>query len=276
MIDPFYVERFQKMKFYIIKYFLFQGGAILPDPEITCTDPENMGVTLGSLNCGTADNGYLSLNPTSYLLTMVTAYDLDNQTPPLTSKTFSCTFICTDGTGQMSEASLEVKISDANDEPPTFLATMFSVNIDTTQPSGTVISVPATDHDTTSPNNLVSYSLSGSPSFDIDHNGNVLLIGDITADTTYTLTATATDGGITPLSSTATVKVIVSAVTTTSSTTTTTTTTTQSPAAPSNGIGWLDSDVNKIWFAIALLVLLCLLAGLFFLVYYCCRRKNAG
>lgn len=255
--------------------YISQSGTVLPDPAITVTDPDGTAVTL-SLNCG-ADSGYLSINSGTLLVTMVTAYNVD---PSLPSYTITCTITATDATSQTSTCSLEVEVTDANDETPTFGAGMYTINILNTQATGVISTTPvaATDADSTSPNNLITYSLTGADAanFAIDASGNILLTGDVSGVTgtqTFTFTAVATDNGTPALSDTAVVQVIVSSTATGTTTTTTTTTTSSS----GSGTGFFSSTLNIIWFAIAVALgtFVLAVAG-YFLYRLCCRSKGSG
>ena len=203
---------------------------------------------------------------------MVTAFGLDPSTP---SYTINCFITATDATSQTSTVPLTVVVTDENDKTPTFSQGMYTINILNTQGLGVIGSTPATDADSTTPNNHRTYSLSGSTKFIIDASGNIELTGDVTGDTgitTYTLTVTVTDGGASPRASTAVVQVLVSEAATV---TTTTTTTTGTVVVGSTDSGFFSSTLNIIWFTLAIVL------GTFVLVVggymlYHLRRKPAS
>ena len=241
---------------------------MLPNAGIIVTDPEGTAVTL-SLTCAT-DPGYLSIDSGTKLVTMVTAFDLDPSTP---SYTINCIITATDATSQTSTVPLAVVVTDENDKTPTFSQGMYTINILNTQGLGVIGSAPATDADSTSPNNHRTYSLSGSTKFIIDANGNIELTGDITGDTgitTYTLTATVTDGGASPLASTAVVQVLVSDAATV--TTTTTTTTAGTVVVGSTDSGFFSSALNIIWFTLAIVLGTFVLVVGGYMLYRLCRK----
>lgn len=203
---------------------------------------------------------------------MVTAYDVD---PSLSSYSINCFITASDATSQTTTTSLTVEITDANDETPTFTAGMYTINIMNTQGLGVIGSVSASDADSTSPNNLITYTLSGSTKYIIDASGNVELVGDVTADTgitPYMLTATATDGGAGPLSSTAVVQVLVSDAA--AVTTTTTTTTAATTVVGSSDSGFFSSTLNIIWFTLAIALGTFVLVTGGYLLYRLCRSKT--
>ena len=153
------------------------------------------------------------------------------------------------------------------------------IGIDSIQPLGVIMSVPATDKDSTAPNNLFDCTLcgTGSDKFKIyATNGDISLVEDLTTlagNTDYVVKVTATDKDSLPHSNNIAVNATVTKVTATTTTTTTTTTTIGGRTVTTEGGGLLDS---KIWLAITIVVLLCLLGGLAFLIYYCSTKKCAG
>ena len=251
--------------------FCFQDNTLLPDPGITVTDPEFPLATVSlTLDC-TPDSGHLSIDSTTRRVTMTTAYDLD---PSLASYTIVCTLKGEDGTGQSSTSTLEVEITDANDNAPLFSQAMYTINILNTQAFGVIGAAPATNADSTPANQLIVYTLTGATEFDIDSSGNIQLTATPTV-MTYTLTATATDGADGSLSSTAIVKVFVTDGTVT--TTTTTTTTARSAGSGSQSSGFFNSSLNIIWFAIGIaLGTFVLVAGSYLLYRLCKSKLGAG
>ena len=244
----------------------------MPDPGIVVTDPEGTAVTL-TLTCAT-DPGYLSIDSVTKLVTMVTAYDLGPTTP---SYTINCVITATDATSQTSTVPLTVLVTDANNKTPTFSQGMYTINILNTQTLGVIGTAPATDADSTSPNNHIVYTLTGSTKFTIDASGNIALTGDVTGDTgivTYTLTATATDGGTTPRAGTAVIQVLVSD--TPVATTTTTTTAAAAGTVISGDSGFFSSALNIILLclAIALGTMVLMVGG--YMLYRWCRSKPAS
>ena len=254
--------------------FVYQGGTVLPDPGITVTDPEGTAVTL-SLACAT-DPGYLSINSGTGLVTMVTPYVLG---PTVPSYTINCDLTGTDASSQTSTVPLTVTITDENNQTPTFSQGMYTINILNTQALGVIGSAPASDDDSTSPNNNIVYTLTGSTKFTIDASGNIELIGDVTGDTgivTYTMTATATDGGASPLAGTAVVQVLVSD-TAVATTTTTTTTTTSGGTVVSGDSGFFSSALNIVWLCLAIaLGTMVMMVGAYMLYHWCRNKPVAG
>ena len=215
------------------------------------------------------DSGHLFIDSVTRLVTMVTTYHLD---PFLPTYTIRCNITATDGTGQSSTSSLEVQITDANDNPPIFSSGGYTVYILNTSPLGVIGSAPATDDDSTAPNNVITYSITGSTKFNIDASGNVSLVGDVTTDTIltlYTLTVTATDGGVSPLSNTVTFQVFVSNGTTT-------TTTSATVVVGSQGTGFFSDTLNIIWFAIGIALGTFVLTAGAYLLFRLCKTKFAS
>ena len=187
--------------------------------------------------------------------------DVDDLNVP--SKIINCSFVCSDSDNQTVQGSIEVEITDANDNMPMFSQGSFDKDIDNFQPTGFLLSVSAIDNDITSPNNLVVYSLSGTglDKFAISATGVISLVDDlsaIAASTDYVLTATAEDQGTPKQTNSVVVTIRVTKVITT-----TTTTTTTSPGQVTSGSSrsgkegrWMDGTFKKIWLAIAIAVLL--------------------
>ena len=191
---------------------------------------------------------------------MSTEYELD---PDLSNHTIECNITATDATSQTTQASLACEITDANDNTPVFASGMYTVRIQNTQELGVIGSARATDDDSTSPNNHIAYTVTGSPKFDIDADGNIILIGNVTGDTSltlYTLTVTATDAGTGNLASTVTFQVFVSEAAV--------------PTVGSQPTGFLSSALNALLFAIgvSLGTLVVIVTG--YLIYrFCCKTK---
>ncbi|KAA0184920.1 hypothetical protein HAZT_HAZT009858 [Hyalella azteca] len=122
---------------------------------------------------------------------------------------------------RVGEATVIVRILDVNDNAPSFEKVQQSVRISEDAPLGTVVAkVPAFDLDenlfmsrTQNRNGLVRYSLAGrrgsSPHFGIDHTGTIRTIGlvDREAISKHSLVVHATDHGVPPRQSSATVTV---------------------------------------------------------------------
>ena len=152
-----------------------------------------------------------SINPESGVIT-VNDRGLDYETTPSYSFTVQAEEI---RTGLYSQATVQVTITDINDQIPSFTQSSYIINIPETVSNGsTILTVAAADGDTP-PNAQVTYSLSPSLSFSIDP-----LTGDITTSSTldyevqtsYQLTLVARDSGDTPLEGSASLRIIVTNV----------------------------------------------------------------
>lgn len=111
-------------KFYIL-FNISQSGTALPDASISATDPEGTAVTL-TLDCG-ADSGYLTMDAATGIVTMATSYDLE--AAGVDAYTISCVVTATDSTSQTATSTLDVNVSDGNDEPPVFTSASYSFYI---------------------------------------------------------------------------------------------------------------------------------------------------
>ncbi|XP_064002819.1 protocadherin Fat 4-like [Pogoniulus pusillus] len=106
---------------------------------------------------------------------------------------------------------VSIQVLDVNDNPPRFTKAQYSasVRVATAEEGASVISVSATDLDIGN-NSVITYSLSShSDDFHINNRtGDIILssnLDHITADTVVTLTVFATDHGVPPLTSNASV-----------------------------------------------------------------------
>ncbi|XP_053402566.1 protocadherin Fat 1-like [Mercenaria mercenaria] len=249
---------------YVITTEEVADGTTLPDVGISATDPEGTAVSL-SLNCA-----YVDIDSVSGIVTMTTNYDIE--TSATNPYTIACIVTATDATSQTSTATLDVIISDGNDNAPVFTEAIYTSYIAEGHTGyGIIENVIAADADRTSPNNVITFSMTPTTSFSIGGSGEIQNIVDLsgdTAGTTYTLTVTATDGGSPSLSSTATV--IISVLTTTTTTTTMAATTT-------SGSGLFSDTANIVLFALAVFAaaLLSVLVALF-IWRYCCRQRLIG
>ena len=98
---------------------------MLTGPTIYAVDPESTAVTY-TTSCG-ADSGHISVNPTSGVVTMVTALDLELL--GRNTYTIICTLTAADATAQTSTSTLNVVVTDANDVAPVFSTTVYSVYV---------------------------------------------------------------------------------------------------------------------------------------------------
>ena len=110
---------------FIIIVNILQSGTALTDVSIGGTDPEGTTVSV-SLNCG-ADAGYLTIDATSGIVTMATAYDLE--TVGVNTYTLTCDVIGTDAAGQSATSTLNVIVTDGNDVNPVFASSSYSFYI---------------------------------------------------------------------------------------------------------------------------------------------------
>ncbi|KAL4234961.1 hypothetical protein ACF0H5_006602 [Mactra antiquata] len=252
---------------YVITTQEVVNGTALPNVSIGATDPDNTAVTL-SLAC-TSDPGYLTIHPTTGIVTMATTYDIE--TAPTNPYTISCDVIATDATSQSATSTLKVIISDGNDNAPIFTSPSYTYYL-TKGTSGTNIvgTVTASDADKSSPNNLVSYTISPSTHFTVGAFGsvhNTVDLSGVADGTSYTLTVTATDAGTPPQS--AAVPVVISIL---------------SVLPPGNSTessgtdedGFFSNTGNVIFLALAIFVSAVMAAFLTFLICKYCRTKPVG
>ncbi len=156
---------------------------------------------------GDDDNGSFNILETSLRLTASADYEMN--------ATYSIRINVNDGTHDFSK-SFTITVTDVN-EAPTASDTTFVVGENST--NGTAVgTMVATDPDQPSPNNTLTYAITGGNTGDVfainPRTGAITVAGALDYETTtsYSLMVTVTDGGSTPLSATATLTITVTDV----------------------------------------------------------------
>ncbi|XP_053375293.1 protocadherin Fat 4-like [Mercenaria mercenaria] len=124
------------------------AGAFANDPGIgLAVDPDAGDTLTYSRDCGTTYDSYITINPTSGLLSFAQEYDLDNAALSLATS-LHCTVYVTDAGGLNDSASLYIDIEYANDNSPVFNPSSYAVSVSSNTPMGfAIITVTATDAD---------------------------------------------------------------------------------------------------------------------------------
>ena len=156
---------------------------------------------------GNDDNGSFNILETSLRLTASADYEMN--------ATYSIRINVNDGTHDFPK-SFTITVTDVN-EAPTASDTTFVVAENST--NGTAVgTMVATDPDETSPNNVLTYAITGGNTGDVfainPATGAITVAGALDYETTtsYSLMVTVTDGGSTPLSATETLTITVTDV----------------------------------------------------------------
>ena len=118
------------------------------------------------------------------------------------------------GNPRSTETTVTVNVLDSNDNVPVLNSSEYTMNIsESAEVSSFVLAVTATDNDATSPNNQITYSLTGSDigHFSIAQNGDINLASalDFEIQEVHSFFAVAVDGGNPSLTSTAEVTITV-------------------------------------------------------------------
>ena len=110
----------------------------------------------------------------------------------------------------LASASVEVRITDENDNAPQFDQPLYTSVINSSTPAGYIIlSISAVDNDTGT-NQDIDYELSSDTlGFHIEQNGNIITVNDTQLSGDYLLTALAVDMGSPPMTGSATVFIFV-------------------------------------------------------------------
>lgn len=203
------------------------------------------------------------MDPLTGLIRLGTNYDIDAGAMP-TLQTLDIRIV--DKYGLSAAGTVDITITDLNDNSPIFSPTTYSISAGISTPTGTTFTqVTASDGDV-GVNAQLSYSVidvQGSQYFDFSGSDLYLYHPiDVDLGNRWTFLIAAIDGGSPALSGTATVTVA------TSHTTTSTTTTPIPPA-----YSWFDNKNNVIAFSI-LMVAAAALLGLS--IYFCWHWRTFG
>ena len=181
---------------------------------VTATDAD-LGQRVRFTLTGGDDVGLFSITPTG-VLTFKTAPDYESPSDMGMNNLYEVIVTGTDGQHlpMTDMQTLAITVTDAN-EAPTASDSTFSV-AENSAPQALVGSVVGTDPDQSSPNNVLTYAITGGDTgnvFAIDPGtGAVTVAGVLDYETTtapYSLEVTVTDGGSSPLSGMATITITV-------------------------------------------------------------------
>lgn len=183
--------------------------AVVSADDADCGDANNLSYSIIG-----GDTTFFSVNRTSGVVTAARSFDrelnsqlrvvlqaMDSGSPPRTATT-----------------EVNVTVLDANDVVPAFLRAVYNVSVDEgSSVPRELLSLVASDGDATSPNNVVSYSITAGDNptvanFAIDpSDGSFTLLQSVCAGDTphFNITVAATDGGSPPLTGRTTVLVTV-------------------------------------------------------------------
>ena len=110
----------------------------------------------------------------------------------------------------LASASVEVRITDENDNAPQFDQHLYTSVIDSSTPAGYIIlNISAADNDTGTNQDIVYELSSDTLGFHVEQNGSIITINDTQLSGDYRLTALAVDMGSPPMTGSATVVIFV-------------------------------------------------------------------
>ncbi|KAL5013965.1 hypothetical protein ScPMuIL_008235 [Solemya velum] len=238
------------------------AGTIVGTPSVSISD-EDFLESHTYIITGGSGQPYFQMDPLTGLITLATNYDIDAGVMP-TLQTLDISIL--DKYGLSAVGTVDITITDLNDNTPVFSPATYSISAGISTPTGTTFTqVTATDSDS-GVNAQLSYSVidtQGSQYFDFSGTDLYLYHPiDVDLGNDWSFVIAVIDGGSPMLSGTA-------RVTVATSSTTTSTTTTPSPPAYS----WFDNKDNVIAFAI-LMVALAALLGLS--IYFCWHWRTFG
>ena len=196
------------------------------DPYIVSVDEHSStGTPVITVQADDADSGVLG--EVSYSITSGNnedAFIINTTTGSITvnsdidremSDAYTVGVMATDGGGRSAQSTVQISITDINDNSPVFNASSYPITVyENASINSTLISVTATDADADGPNSDISYSIqSGNDGnlFRISSTGVISIVStlDFETATSHSLIVQATDNGTPSRSSTAVVSVTV-------------------------------------------------------------------
>ncbi|BAQ64645.1 S-layer family protein [Geminocystis sp. NIES-3709] len=164
---------------------------------VTATDA-NGGDTLTYSITGGADASLFNINSSSGSVTFINPPNFENPLDAGTNNIYDITVTVNDGTVNVNQ-NVAITVTDVNEAPDITSTNVASVN-ENIATTTVVYQATATDPDTTSPNNTITWSLGGTDASDFTINsttGEVRFITSPNFETqdTYDINVIATDGG---------------------------------------------------------------------------------
>ncbi|KAL4226469.1 hypothetical protein ACF0H5_014452 [Mactra antiquata] len=191
--------------------------------NVNATDSDNgldgdITYSMTSFPAGMMDK--LAIDPTTGVVTVAGSFNREAVTNPLSFTIQAEDGGTTPGGSLTGSFTLTLTISDLNDNAPVCSSSLYSIELSEDSIASTsVVTVTCTDDDAESPNNDVTYFITGGNdgNFEIDSsNGIVTVTTSPTLDrettATYKLLVEAVDGGTVNLTATATVSVVITDV----------------------------------------------------------------
>ncbi|XP_046363084.2 cadherin EGF LAG seven-pass G-type receptor fmi-1-like [Haliotis rufescens] len=265
---------FNDRVYYCIMNENYQNVGACDLSGLTVSDPEGNSIIDYRLLTGNNSERFQYDNAKKQLAFNVD-YDVDAAAMPTSVR---LTLAAVDDQSATGTAQIQINVIDVNDNAPSFATSVNAYSVTQGQAVGAIGRITATDADLTSPNNDVTFTVTGgsfSNYVSVLGNGQVIYANEF--DTSFSgkselVYVEAKDGGSPAKSTTATV--IVSFQTTTSTTTTTTTTstptTTPTTTTTTPKPGFFDYTENIVLFCFLMfLLLLLVLAALYLLYRYC-------
>ncbi|XP_060554338.1 protocadherin Fat 3-like [Ruditapes philippinarum] len=199
------------------------SGTDLQASGYVIIDDDNSDTTLFSIDCGTPNTGYFSIDTGSGVLKYGSTYDVDDGVHPTS---VSCIVTVTDSGGLTDTVSLDITINNINDNLPIFSPTTYQWFVSEGATVGTSVGkVTATDADVGTLGDI-SYSLDqsalGTAYFSIDQTGTVYVqnsVAPLGGGASITFDVVATDGGGNETRVTPSVNTVATSTTTTTTTT---------------------------------------------------------
>ena len=186
-------------------------GTALPDLSIAATDPDYNVVLRYSIP---SDQGVSDFRIQQASGLIIVAQTLDYES----TRDYRFTIVTEDSQGNQDNATVVIYIIDENDNTPVFNSTVYSETIPENFPvNDAVLTVRATDRDSTSNSDLTYYITAGNTgnAFRIDSQTGVISLHNSLnreVNSSYALTVEAVDAGSPQLTGSATVNIMVSDV----------------------------------------------------------------
>lgn len=259
-----------------------QAGNVLPTPGFIVNDVDINDKQTYSMDCGNRDSKFFTMDPATGTVTQTRQYDLDQFN--IRIYTIKCTVTATDKGGHTVETTLNIRISEENDNPPVFSQAIYYSTVPHTTPAGSAVhKCASTDADVQDVHTETHYTLD-SPYFTVDNNCNIRVATDLSQlspiPQTIDVTLTATNTDDPTKTDVSTFRVVITDVTTT--TVVTTVNNNNNNNNNNNGntgnsgdsgspAAFLEDPADLAWFIPAMLALAAMLGLLAYMIYRCCR-----
>lgn len=256
----------------------------MPAPGFIVNDVDINDVQTYSMDCGSRNSKYFTMDPSTGQVTQTREYELDQYNIKATSAT--CTVTATDKGGHTVQTKLVIRIKEINDNPPVFSKAIYYQTVAQNTPASSVVhKCASTDEDVKDEHTETHYSLD-SPYFTVDNDCNIRVASDLSQlspiPQTIEMTLTARNTDDPTKTDVSTFRVVITDPTTTTVVTTVVNTNNNNNNNNNNAntgnngdsgspAAFLEDPADLAWFIPAMIALAAMLGLLAYMIYRCCR-----